>query len=255
MMKKFNSRGQAALTDSMFLLTIVTSLAILMFVFVSDYGTNINDQLLRQYSTDFVTDSLKTILYISSPRISTEKISVNIGDQQKESDYLLALVKEDFGDSFLTDNTKKILRDSLKKIMVPVSDQFDYIFYIALQDERTTDYKYFLLYKSEFFCDGKPCEGGEKNAVITYPSTGETHTFYLCNQDQDKKISGSDIENLVFRLGTSYQANNPVILYQLTDELGNEVQRPLTGRAGLILWSSTLITDTMLESLYCKKFD
>ncbi len=252
-----NSRGQAAVFDSLFMLSVVTSLAVLLFVFSNSYGNSINDSLLREYSTDFVTDALKTILYSSTTRTSTNSLSIDLARNpgKQEVDYLLAVIKEDFSSSQeLSNDSKIVLKNNVEKIMIPMQDQFDYMFFIAVEKNSVIDYSYFLLYKSEFLCSNHPCPDELPYSV---PGTADikaddpAHRFYLCNLDPSNRLTSAQLKEFIFRLGGINQSSVSILLYKPS----TGVAETTNGVISLAVWNSTFIPENQLNVLKCNEFD
>ena len=91
--------------------------AFLYFV-ANGYGNSVAAQLSRQFSMDYSTAALKTILYSSTPRNPNQ----NLYDPNAEIDHLLAFVKEDYADDAQIDLiTQKVLA-----VDIPILRPFDY---------------------------------------------------------------------------------------------------------------------------------
>lgn len=239
-----NEKGQAAVTDALFMLLIVSGLAVMLFVFTAGYGNDISQHLLRQYSVDYTTDSLKTILYSSTPRFPGQDLTA----PNVEVDYLLAVVKEDFAEQLsFSPDTKKVLRDNIDKIMRPVSDQFDYMFIVVKQ--REAEYIFTMIYKSEFICKNQQkveidCESGARD-VIVEPAL-ISHQFYDCENVDSQKIS-----RLVYELGESSQANSPLLLLQSSKTVARRLETA-DAQATLVIWPATLISDERITEMGCE---
>ena len=225
----------------MFMLSIISGLSVMLFVFSSTYGQDISAHVLRQYSVDYTTDALKTLLYSSTPRFPGENLNPNLPDAAIEVDYLLAVVKEDYADSVeLSQDTKIVLKDNIEKIMRPVSDQFDYLFVIL----RTApvEHLYVLLYRTEFVCkkDGVEidCEEGVRDIEVTYPESGASHQFYFCSPNNPQALA-----NLVYAVGDSSQSNSHLLLLKTSETYGLETTQ---AQASLIVWPATLIKAEMM---------
>lgn len=232
-----NKKGQAAVTDALFMLLIISGLCVMLFAFSSAYGQNISAHILRQYSVEYATDALKSILYSSTPR--DPEISF---EQAEEVDYLMAVVKEDYanfvGEKFeLGIETKKLLKNNIEKVMRPLSDQFDYLFIIVTPDR---EYVYVLLYKSEFLCQKRvngvltdlySCVEGEREIYVV--SADPAHKFYLCDN-----VNPGNLADFLFTVGESAQASSPLLLPHIPS-----IEK---AQASLIIWPATLIYDKYL---------
>ena len=163
-----NSRGQAAVTDALFLLVVVGILSSSLVYFSIQYGSTINRYVSNQYIVDFENSALKTMLYSSVPR----DFSASLYDAQ-QVDYLLAIVKEDYlGDSKLDLSTMTVLRNSSKIAVKPLASNFDYLVFIQTV-ESPSEFVYIYLNsstcdidsgcsgtggKSEYYCKAKDFE-------------------------------------------------------------------------------------------------
>ena len=257
-------KAQAAVTDALFLLMIITGLSIFLFSFTSTYGTDIDASITRQYSIDYVTDSLKTILYSSTLRESENDLTLASASEPKEIDYLLAVIKEDIAESNedetdkLSGSTKIILKKNIEKIMLPIADQFDYLFFIAEQTTAGPRFIYFLIYKSEFSCftvQGTEidCEEEARNVLIQR-NEPKSHNFYLCNSNAGYEITSRDISRFLFNLGDAFQSSAPLLLIKTISDSSNELKTE-TGTASLIIWPATLIKKENLDLLQCSVFE
>lgn len=147
-----NIRGQAAVTDALFLLVVVGVLSSSLVYFSIQYGSTINRYVASQYIIDFETSAMKTILYSSVPRDPGKNLF-----ESKQVDYLLAIVKEDYlGDSKLDPSTMDVLRNSSKIALKPLASNFDYLIFIQTV-ETPQDFVY--IYLSSSTCDISGCSG------------------------------------------------------------------------------------------------
>ncbi len=138
-----NKKGQASLTDAMYFLIVISGLSTLMFVYTADYGIQISNQLDKQYKAEYATSALKTILNSSVSRDNNP----NFKDSE-EVDYLLALLKEDYGvDGKLEKETKKIIAKKIQSVMLPLQPTFDYVFYIY--DNDVSEFVLIVLFGGE----------------------------------------------------------------------------------------------------------
>lgn len=129
-------RGQAAIMDALFMLMMVSFLSTMMYYFASNYGVTVDPKLSTQYGTEYVDSALKTISYISV-------------DRQPGIDYLLAMIKEDYYDDYLLDEYVHIVSYNVMRIMEPISDEYDYIFFIYNYEEEDlggVEYPQHLIY-------------------------------------------------------------------------------------------------------------
>lgn len=136
---QFNSKGQAALTDSLYFLLIVSGLSTMMFFYAANYGLNVQERVTNQYFREYTTSALETIVYSSTPRIAGNTL-----DDATEIDYLLAAVKEDFADDKKLVETKASLAQNIEGIMQPIAASYDYLFYIYRPD--TKEFVFTMIY-------------------------------------------------------------------------------------------------------------
>jgi hypothetical protein len=132
---KLDSRGQAALMDSIIFLTIVASITTGMFFFTINYGTQTADRVNSFYSSDFAVDALKVITYINVLRTG-EDFGRITSMGVVELDYLLALIKEDYADTkTLSPETTNAVVATLGATMRPFDRAYDYAFYLVTVSE------------------------------------------------------------------------------------------------------------------------
>ncbi len=193
-----NERGQAALADSLFFLLIVSGLATLLFLFSNSYGQNVVNTAQSEYYTTFATSALKAILYSSTPRDPTISL-----DQSTEIDYLLAAVKEDYADDKVIDESRSVVRDNIVAIMEPLSDSFDYMFYIY--SETGQNFPLLMIYHNEI--NVAPSERDRRRVTI-----GEgVDKIYFCSPR-----SQNDVDYLLSNVGKVYQSNSRMQLVEST---------------------------------------
>ncbi len=129
-----NSRGQASITDAIFILIIVSVLSVLMFDLSVNYGRQIDAGLNDFYNEDFTTSALQTLLNSSAPRFPGEAL-----ESAQEVDYLLAMMKEDYASSASFDEeTKLLIKNTLDVIMSSRESSYDYLFYIWTPQSYTS---------------------------------------------------------------------------------------------------------------------
>ncbi|MCX6802729.1 MAG: hypothetical protein NT067_06485 [Candidatus Diapherotrites archaeon] len=150
---KSGCRGQAALTDAIFLLVVSSCLAALMFFFItgttvktdtgfqsptgtklasvksSSYGSSVERIALEFYGTDFATSALQTLLYSSTPRRYNETLA-----NAQEIDYLLAFLKEDYANyRVLGEQSKKLLLKDMNTVMASAISNYDFLLVLRTQ--------------------------------------------------------------------------------------------------------------------------
>ncbi|MBI5553427.1 MAG: hypothetical protein HY917_01670 [Candidatus Diapherotrites archaeon] len=129
MAQNLNARGQAAVTDALFFLVIVTSLGVFLFGFSANYGANVSEQFSARYSSDFSVAAIKSILYASVSRSTGQLVSGSDSLVPADTDYLLAFVKEDyFDDRKLGDPVRVGLANAVYSLLSPIGSSKDYLF-------------------------------------------------------------------------------------------------------------------------------
>lgn len=239
--KVFGKKGQAAVTDALFLLVIVTGLTAFMFSFSSDYGKGIGDQVNRNDSFEFVASALKTIMYQSVPRDATQILDPNNPDQ--EIDYLMALVKEDFADDGnISDNTKRNLSKSVFEVMRPISDTHDYLFSISTAQK----YVFVLLWRTEFL----PNSDRFGNIVV---NENEPHKMFFCSPS----LSDQVVQRLSLKVGNTTEAQSLINMVEFSGSSFLLTQDTTQVKAGVTLstWTATLIPDEEWNLLKCEAVD
>ncbi len=218
-----SQRGQAALTDSLYFLLIVSGLSAFLFYFTVNYGVMVERQLARQYSTEYAKSALETILYSSMPR--TPGISL---EDAAEIDYLLAAVKEDYADDGQLDETKEILAQNLTGIMYPFAASFDYLFYIYIPDKK----EFVIAFLRAGKVEAQP--SGEKTQLLVGRGS-----IMICSPSSMDKL-----DNFLSGMGQTAQS---ISRMQLIDAEG----RYLPAQISLTMW---VPTDTDLSALNCAEF-
>ncbi|MDP6670836.1 MAG: hypothetical protein QGI60_03400, partial [archaeon] len=64
-----NEKGQAAVTDAIYFLMIVSGLSTLLFFFSVNYGASVEEQLGLEYLSEYAVSAQKTLLYSSITRV------------------------------------------------------------------------------------------------------------------------------------------------------------------------------------------
>lgn len=150
-MNTINQKGQAALMDSIFFMTIVSAICTTLFLFTANYGTQLDQQVSSFYSTDFASDTLKVVSYVNVLRDGTSIY----GDQDNgynnpELDYLLTMMKEDYADKKeFSCETRKAIASTFDSVLKPFSDSIDYAFYFLNRDQG----KFLFLMMAIHECD------------------------------------------------------------------------------------------------------
>ncbi len=235
-----NSKGQAAVTDALYFLLIVTGVSILLFSFANSYGNTVREKITSNYNTTFSTDALKTILYSSTPRDPSK--SLYDDPTRIEVDHLLAFLKEDYSDDgSISCSAKKVLAKDIKEILSPIATNFDYAFFVSITGVGEK-YVYILLKATDtstsggavhyLFCGENPNEGVSSNARFSnYP-------------DMQKALN-----NLLVSVGQTSAASSRLKLSRV-DESGS-IDTGSNAEANLIIWSATCL----LSQAECKEKD
>ena len=183
-LKPLNNKGQAALTDALYFLLIVSIISTMLFFYASNYGLTLQERVSNQYWKEYATGALETIMYTSTPRVAGQSL-----EETSEVDYLLAAVKEDFAENGKIEETAEVLKQNIKGIMQPIAPGFDYMFYFYLFDAR--EFAFVMLYTRDAptIEDGKVIEHGDAK-------------IYFCNPP-----TLNSLEKLVERIGASAPSN------------------------------------------------
>jgi len=208
-------KGQAAITDALFFLTIIVTLSVLLFKFSSTYGDRIDLATSNLYFKEYSNSAMKTIFYSEVPL----DYSLDV-DSAGEVDYLMTSIKADyFKDGVIgkmptgvggndhqyineisgedSDIAKYNLYHTIKAVMYPLPT-YDYIFYLYnINFERFE----FVLVKITDFGTGVSNTGYQ----VTYVPTNMQPKYYLCNPN-----SYSNIRSLVEKVNRVYASSIPL---------------------------------------------
>ncbi|HLC78917.1 MAG TPA: hypothetical protein VJG83_00670 [archaeon] len=248
---EMNSKGQAAVTDALYFILIITFLSIFLFGFANSYGNNIKEQIDAEFNTTFATNALKSILYSSTARDVTQSLE----QQDAEIDYLLAIVKEDYSDDLEIDSRERqVLGKSISSILAPVEDSLDYAFYITIPSEEKFVFFYFHTtnfkkepYSASFEKIQDPNAPGRfyvYSAIANDPTTpkDESHTNYFCALgsssygDLTKKLS-----RLLANVGPTSQASSSI---KLVRESTKGAFDDFKAQVDLVLWDAAWLGST-----------
>lgn len=260
--RRKNNAGQAAVTDALFLLVIISSLTGFLFIFAANYGKGISDQVTRNDSFEFVSSALKTIMYQSVPRDASLSINVLAPDPDMEVDYLMALLKEDYADDGnLTLNTKVNVAKSLYAVMRPIADTQDYLFSINTAQE----FVMVVLWKTRFLVED------ESGNYVPYTDAVDAERFQNVKADESEphemffctpSVSENPLQKLFLRVGTATQAQGLISMIRIAsssfDDCGSAALLSLDScelRAGALLatWTATPIPEPEFQLLKCEK--
>ncbi len=229
--KDLNCRGQAALMDSIFFLTIVATICTSLFFFAINYGLQTSAQIDSFYSSDFAADSLKVISYINVLR-DGKSISELDPLEPVQSDYLLALIKEDYADKKkMSEETTKAIANTLGAVLKPFDNSIDYSFFITSESEN--DFLFLLLATHE--CEGTDCLSATGN------SKDVKRKYFYCTP-----IDNTVLEKLVFpRVGQVDSAHGKVTL-------SDSAERDSPGRPFVIalnVWITKSVPELSTQNL------
>ena len=159
-----DSKGQAALTDSLFFLAIIATICTSLFFFAINYGLQMEQQVNSFYASDFSNDALKVVTYVNVLRTG-ESIYAAKGDGTDEFDYLLALIKEDYASQAglasksLGPETRLAIASTLDSVLKPFQDSIDYSFYLVSPNAdllNASDDKFLFLLLATHQCASGP---------------------------------------------------------------------------------------------------
>jgi len=210
-----NQKGQAAITDALFFLTIIVTLSVLLFKFSSTYGDRIDLATSNLYFKEYSNSAMKTIFYSEVPL----DYSLDV-DKADEVDYLMTSIKADYfkdgvigktppgpgGNDHLyineisgeeSDIAKYNLYHTIKAVMYPLPT-YDYIFYLYNIDLEKFE---FVLIKITDF--GAETTG--TGYISTYNPSSMEPKYYLCDP-----INYSEIRNLVSKVNRVYASSIPL---------------------------------------------
>ncbi len=238
------NKGQAAMTDSLFFLTIIVALSVLLFKFSATYGERIDLSINNLYFKEYTNSTLKTIFYTDIPLDFGKNI---YSENTFETDYLITALKTDFlpdkkigasediselSDASLPndrDIAKYNLFHTIKSIMYPLSN-YDYIFY--LENRNDDEFIYFMLKINEL----------NDNQIES--------KYFLCNP-----LSISPVRTLVQNANKIYSSSTPMIFrYTVRGTTDN-----INAVANLTIWPSSIKINSEYildeeNNLRCKEY-
>ena len=244
---ELNSKGQAAVTDAMYFLLIVTFLSIFLFSFANSYGSSVKQQISDEFSTTFATNALKTILYSSTTRDPGKLIT----DDGAEIDYLLVILKEDYADDQQIDPAEReVLGRTISTILAPIEDQIDYIFMITAFGETGDDFIFFYIHTTNFFEEDADIPG--RGFVFYRSKPGKPHVNYFCaitEDDEGNPISSyigfegtqKRLKRLLANVGPTSEATSTIRLIRILPDgkLGD-----VDAQVDLIMWDAIWLGKT-----------
>lgn len=232
-----NQKGQAAVTDALYLLLIVSALCVFLFTFSIAYGNSVSAYIERQYASDFSSSALKTILYSNVPRAP----NAVLGEDTEEVDHLLTMIKQDYAsDEKLSENSQKILGNTVKAVMKPVSATHDYFFFISIPNERKPVFGY--LYKTRF-PEEFECLA-QKKQKVEFPA-GQAHEEFYC-MPEPKTLQG-----LGEVIGEAAQTTASINLVTI----GATGLETVDARVTLVMWIGTCLPEELMKEMNCQRIE
>lgn len=240
-------KGQAAMTDSLFFLTIIVALCVLLFKFSSTYGERIDLAINNLYFKEYTNSSLKAIYYTDMPLDFNKNILNSL-----ETDYLITAIKSDYlfnkkiGGSDVNSLDKTNIKDlakynlfhTIKSLMHPLPN-YDYIYYIQ-ETSGELDFIYFMLKINEITEDFE---------IVS--------KYYLCDP-----ISINPVRYLVQKSNKLYSSSTPLMFKTLDSGRTPEVRTvasltmwPSTNSINNQLLSSTFEQNENISNLRCKEYE
>jgi len=239
-----NSRGQAALVDSLFFIAIVSTVCTGLFYFAINYGTTTETQLNSFYSSDFAMDSLKVLTYINLYRDGNsvnpnDVINITpgggaagggyihtfvLGSSVPQTDYLLAMIKEDFAkNKEITIPTKTAIANTLHSVLKPFDSSIDYIFFIAKESTTASESRFITMILSTRKCTAGCDYMSEASSRVI------SRVYYSCNP-----LKANVIEKYIFPYAGKVDSASGKI--SLVDFVGTSTGRYSYYVTGLYLW-------------------
>ncbi len=227
-------KGQAAITDALFFLVIVMALVSFLFFFTSQYGRSVGEYASSKYASDYATSALKTVLYSSFSRNSDPL------ESSDEVDFLVAGLKEDYAYDKKIDYFKEDLTLSVKNVMNPVRNAFDYLFFIRVSDGSD-------VYKFPYFYISRKHFTTEQDEFFVGSVESEEREYYCAVDNQ------SDIDNFISFVGIQGQAISSIgfpLSKKLTEDEGESFHE---GTVQIILWNPKHFEEdnTLFSDLNC----
>ncbi len=218
-------KGQAAVTDALFFLMIIVTLAVLMFRYSSSYGDRVDQSISDLYFKEYANAAMRTIFYSSIP------LNYDLNYQSgQEVDYLMTAVKHDYypdkligknpdinqmriadaaGNPDYDDIVKFNLYHMVKSIMRPLNN-YDYVFYIYDADEK---YIFFLLKLTNYEDVTDQTSNLAKYRKIYSIDSDNPYSYYLCNP-QDYTI----VRSIISKANKIYSSSIPMRFQYYTPE-------------------------------------
>ena len=248
--KAFGARGQAAVTDALYFILIITTLSIFLFGFANTYGSNVRQQINAESSTTFATNSLKAILYSSTPR----DVQQSLTDETAEVDFLLSIIKEDYYDDQIIGSAERgVLGKAVASILNPVQDNFDYAFYVTIPSEKKLVFMYI---HTTNFQRGEPLTGTLRR-FASYTIGEPRHLNYFCGISSEGAATNYDVlaarlSRLLSNVGLTSQATAKTTLLVDDPTCAESHFCPRDAQVDLVLWDAVWLgaTDDRQEPLF-----
>jgi len=233
-----NEKGQAAVTDALYFLMIVTFLSVFLFGFANSYGNSVKEQIGDEFNTTFATNALKTILYSSTPR----DFQKSIYDEDAEIDSLLAIIKEDYSDDQKIDNIEKVvLGKTISSILSPIEDSIDYVFYITVPPQQLV---FFYFHTTNFVQEELDIPG----RFVIFTPGDPPHINYFCGLNSEyifdvdyTEFVEKRLARLLANVGPTSQASAQIKLVKVNSR--NDFS-DFFAQADLIMWDASWLGET-----------
>jgi hypothetical protein len=237
-------KGQAAVTDALFFLMIIVTLAVLMFRYSSSYGERVDQSISDLYFKEYANSAMRTIFYTSIP------LNYDLNYQQgQETDYLMTAIKHDYysdqvigaedsdinslnlvdgaGNLDYGDIVKFNLYHMIKSIMQPLNN-YDYVFYMY---DYSEDFIFFVLKLTNF--EEETNLSGLPRYRKIYSIDNETpYNYYLCDP-----ISYDYVRSTISKANKIYSSSIPMYFQHYTSD---ESQTNIQVNSTFAIWPATV---------------
>ncbi len=236
------------MADALFFFSIASILALFLFVFATNYGSNVRMYTEKEQFREYASSALKTILYTSTPRdpcCSLEECPSTCphpASPPEEIDFLLAAAKEDYADDGNFGDTAVTIKNTLRGIMQPLSTSADYIFFFYMPTEPQYQFPYFLFYRSvDNPTLGMGKCGGAKGC----------HEFWYC-----KPTDLGAVNQFLFSL-YNFSRTSVKARFLSASPIPDQSPRQVDSEVHFILWPSVTFDDSSptapFNALHCCK--
>lgn len=236
-------KGQAAITDALFFLLIIVTLAVLMFRYSSSYGERVDQSISDLYFKEYANSAMRTIFYTSIP------LNYDLNYHQgQETDYLMTSIKHDYyadqvigakdsdinslviadaaGNADYGDIVKFNLYHMIKSIMQPLNS-YDYVFYMYDESENFI----FFVLKLTNFKETQP-GGLPRYRKIYSIDTDTPYNYYLCDP-----ISYNSVRSIISKANKIYSSSIPMYFQYYTNQ---ETQTNIQVNSTFAIWPATV---------------